>query len=497
MTAAIDADFKTEPYLHQLREFEMSSYIPARALLWQMRTGKSKVIIDTACHLFKQRVIDAVIVIAPNGVHENWTTRELKKHHWDTVERNAIAWNTKIAGDKANPELRDEWRDRFTSILRDKKRLAWFSFASATMTRDEVRKLLRRILHNRTVMIIFDEVHDFRTPGSKRTKMARGLAPHCDVRRSLSGTSLTNSPLHAFSQFELLERKALGFDRYKEFKDTYAIYEERKNRRGRLYKKLLGYQNLEDLRDRLAPWSSVVLREDCDDMPDLDKFQRLIDPTPEQLKAYRDLHDDFIIWLSEQDIVQINEFSAKWMKLQQVMSGFIVDEFNVVHDIPGRNPRLDVLSDEVYMAPGSTVIWCQFREDLDRVSARLMADGQEVLEYHGRTSDKDRAKVRELMAPENDDGIKYNLVAQPQAGGQGLDFSGASTIIWYSHTFDAIVRTQADERATQVGGKNIGVLDLVMPGTDPEMLERVSEKFETADYVAGRQLQDILERARL
>lgn len=49
--AAIMADFKTVPYIHQLKEFERSAELPARALLWQMRTGKSKLTVDTACHL--------------------------------------------------------------------------------------------------------------------------------------------------------------------------------------------------------------------------------------------------------------------------------------------------------------------------------------------------------------------------------------------------------------------------------------------------------------
>lgn len=45
----LEADFKTSPYEHQLLEFERYGLDRARALLWTMRTGKTKVIIDTAC----------------------------------------------------------------------------------------------------------------------------------------------------------------------------------------------------------------------------------------------------------------------------------------------------------------------------------------------------------------------------------------------------------------------------------------------------------------
>ena len=67
--AAIAADFKTNPFFHQLREFEISAELKRRAILWQMRTGKSKLIVDTACWLRRLDEIAAVIVIARSEEH--------------------------------------------------------------------------------------------------------------------------------------------------------------------------------------------------------------------------------------------------------------------------------------------------------------------------------------------------------------------------------------------------------------------------------------------
>ncbi len=503
MTAAIEADFKTEPYLHQLREFEVSADLPARALLWQMRTGKTKVVIDQACHLFKAGKIDAVLLFAPNGVHENWTRRELPRHHWDSVDRDVLVWRTDVAGPKAGErvkagergawkESREAWWAQAKAMLSTDK-LAWFAFAAKTMARPDVRKLVARILKHRRVLVVFDEAHDYRKPGSKRSAMARALAKRCLYRRTLTGTPVTNSPLHAWAQYELLEPGALGFGKYSDFKSHYAVYQTEYNYRGQGYQKLDHYRNLEELTDRLAPWSSVVLRSDCHDLPDLVRRVREIELSDEQVKLYRELHGQFEFDVGGVEVT-INEDSSRLAKLQQVVSGFIIDEYGDTHDIPGPKPRLDALSDEAYLCPGKFIVWCQYHYDLDAVASRLTADGLRVVEYHGRIGPDAKQAAEDAF---RDDPEVRGLVGQPQSGGHGLDFSEAAEIFWYSHTFDGIVREQADERATEIGGLNIPVVDFMAPGVDHYIRDNVLDKVDVADAVAGEGLKEVLRRIKI
>lgn len=494
--AAITADFIHAPYIHQLREFEVSAELPARALLWQMRTGKSKVTIDTACHLRSRLLIDCVVVIAPNGVHQNWVRRELPRHHWKSIEYEAIAWQTSRSGEPTESRKRkgrEEWWDKAERMLRSGE-LTWFAFNSESVTRLDMRNFLRRIVRRKTFMLVVDESDDFRTPGSKRTKMVVPLSRKAAYRRILTGTVITNSPLAAYSQFELLDKGALGFTRYADFKKRYAVYELKATRAGRQYPKLLEYTNLDELRDRMARWSSVVLREDCEDLPGLVMRPRRVEPTSEQLRLYRELHRQFVIELEDGREVSIGEQAARLNKLQQVMSGFIKDEYGRVHDVPGPNPRLEALSDEFHMSPGKVIVWCQFHEDIDRACARLRADGHEIVEYHGRVGEEDKAQA--LDAFQTDPTVK-GLVGQPKAGGRGVDMSAADEIINYSHTFDAIFREQSVERATEMMGSNVNVTDLVMPGPDPYILDSVTKKIDVADSVAGHGLQEALRRCEI
>ena len=341
---------------------------------------------------------------------------------------------------------------------------------------------------------MFDECHDFRRPGSKRTHMARALAKRCPFRRVLTGTVVTNSPLHAFAQFELLEPGALGFQTYADFKDHHAVYTTETTRRGRTYPVLDRYTDLDGLRDSMAPWSSVVLRDDCTDLPALVRRPRHIEPSDEQLRVYRELHREFTVYLSDGTEVTMGENMSRMMKLQQVMSGFLYDEFKDLHWLPGPNPRLEALSDEVYLCPGKVIVWCRFRPDMDAVAARLRADGHKVLEYHGRVSNKDKAHVRDVFASDSEENDVKALVGYPTLG---IDLSAAAEIVWYSHVFDAIIREQADERATVMGGGNTNVIDLICGKTDEYILENVTDKVDVADSVAGTGLREVLRRIEM
>jgi len=508
IAATIMADFKTLPYIHQLIEFGLSAELKARALLWNMRTGKTKVIIDTACHLYKAGKIDAVLIIAPNGVHENWIHRELPRHHWDTVPYETLFWDTDVAGEKGIARVRaankDQWEldrqawwKKARTLLATQECLPWFSIAAETMARKDVRKLVTRITKRRkNVFVIFDESHDFRTPGSKRSMMARAIAKRCAYRRILSGTVTENSPLNAWAQYELLEHGALGFDTFGAFEAYHAYYEEARTKSGRSYKVLKEYRHLKTLRKRMAPYSSVVLRSDCEDLPDLIRERHAFDLTPKQTKIYKKLLQQFTVELQEGQIVSIGEKTQKLIKLQQVVSGFLKDEYGKIHKIPGKNPRLEALLEEVRMAGGKCIIWCAFKEDMRLVTKTLLAHGRRVLEYHGGTSVEDKRKVREAFSPGSKAEVD-DLVGHPKSGGQGLDLSAAMKIIWYSHTFDAIIRSQADERATAIGGKNIPVIDLVAPGVDMYILDKVTKKVSIADALVREGMQEVLQKMEL
>lgn len=490
----LDADFKTTPYAHQRREFELHGLDKARALLWQMRCGKTKLIIDSACALYKKGEIDAVLVCAPNGVHANWIQRELPAHHWDSVPYEPACWVSAECSGKSKKA--EAWQDSLKHRIKNFKGLLWLAVNSEVLQHATVKRITEAFVKKRRAMIVFDESHNYRSPGSQRTKRARALAKHCTYRRILTGTPVTNDPLHAFSQYELLEEGALGFKTFTEFKRFFAEYELKKNySNGRMYPVLVRHKNLDVLTARMAKFSSLIRREDCADLPAFVRRTRDVALSPEQIDLYRRVQSRLEIDIND-EAVSLGEGATRILKMQQICSGFLIDEYGDCRDVPGSNPRLEALLEEVELAPGKVIIWCQFRKDMDNVEAALVKKGFKFLSYHGRISESDRSVVRREFAPDADNDIKC-LVGNPVSGGQGLNLSAASTIIWYSHTFDAIIRGQADERATVVGGSNITLIDLVAPGVDEYILDAVKNKVSVADAVAGAGLKEVIERIKI
>ena len=48
--------------------------------LWEMGTGKSKVLIDNIAMLYDKGKINSAVIIAPKGVYRNWYSQEIPNH---------------------------------------------------------------------------------------------------------------------------------------------------------------------------------------------------------------------------------------------------------------------------------------------------------------------------------------------------------------------------------------------------------------------------------
>ena len=84
--------YKTKPYKHQGECLRLHGGKPAYALLAEMGTGKTWIIINDIADLWARGLCMTVLVIAPNGVHSNWTRLELPKHMPDWVRYKAVTW---------------------------------------------------------------------------------------------------------------------------------------------------------------------------------------------------------------------------------------------------------------------------------------------------------------------------------------------------------------------------------------------------------------------
>jgi SNF2 family DNA or RNA helicase len=246
---------------------------------------------------------------------------------------------------------------------------------------------------------------------------------------------------------------------------------------------------MDELRAAMGHYSSVVLREEIDDMPPLIRTERPVVMSDLQRRAYLEMVSRFLVE-TDQGRVAAPDAGPRMQKLQQIVNGYLYDHGKVIEIDPDA-PVYDALIEQVGgTLPGKSLVWCRFREDIRRCVTKLKEAGYEVLEYHGGVPLDQREPTR-LDFQNNPK--KFVLVGQPGAGGEGRDFSAADAVIFFSSTPNAIHYAQAEERATAVAGKSVAIVRITTPGTvDDRNWEIVDGKVTLADAVSGRGLRDLL-----
>lgn len=208
--------FKTTPYKHQLEYLTRFGRKPVAALLAEMGTGKTWMIINNIADLWSSGDCDGVLVFAPNGVHTNWTRLELPKHLPDWVRWKTAPW---VSGgnkrEKAEIEsLYDGAGDGTLRILT----MNW----EALQHKSGFQAAERFAMCFRRLMIVCDESDAVKNPKAERTKQLMKLKKYSYWRRIMSGTPINNAPFDAFSQFSFLDENILQTSSFYAFKAEYS-----------------------------------------------------------------------------------------------------------------------------------------------------------------------------------------------------------------------------------------------------------------------------------
>lgn len=491
-------------FAHQQREYDLHKYDRARALIWRMRTGKTRAIVESAAALENALEIDGVLVVAPNGVHRQWA--EVQIPQWYLGRRvSAFSWRF------SDPQNRKKF-DLWCCFLGVRAHLHWFCVNMEALIRPEVQEAIRTFKKLvGPAMLVVDEVHHMGRPGAKRTGVARGLGRMFEFRRTLTGTPTENSPFQAFSQFEILERAALGHTtfggtpkkntsrvpcptcgpRCHGFKNEFGVFEIQR-RGGHMVAELAEYKNLDVLKTRMAKYASVVLREDCHDLPPLQYDQRIVEMTVVQQRWWDAVKKKTLDDIEELGQKKVFAGGSALTKLQQVEGGFWLHPDGRVERICqlAENAKMLILADEITWYDGQVIVWFEYLHEIDAALEFLSGEGIRCGVFSGRavkTRDRD---LSAFMA-----GELRVLLAIPSAGGEGRNMSAAGKIIWYSHTPDAIVRSQANERATKMGGESVQIVDMVAPAGG-YYLGLTDRKTTLADDVSRHGLKATIEGLR-
>lgn len=511
-------------FAHQADHLTDRLNAPAWGLFWEQGTGKSRPTILTAAHHFLEGNIDALLVVAPNGVHLNWITDELPKHLPERVRgvMLGLVWRTASAGTIRH-------RKAFAELL------AHPGFAVLTVPIESFitahcKKAVWDFLRKRKALYVMDEGITIKSPEAKRTKAIVASARYAKMRRLLNGTPTAGEPWDVYPQMKFLDDdfwKPYELDGVQVFRSHFGRWAEIKDKQtGRKkFDLCVGYRRLDELKTILETMSDRVTKDDVLDLPPKLYSKARFELSTEQQCHYDRLKDEFITWLDTQDTCEgcggsgllttevANESYSygceacagsglrkgnlivadlaitRLLRLQQVCNGFLPtppgteEPYVLLKD----NPRIErFLAGALNLSHGC-IVWVRFQKDAELVCEALRAHKRTVVRYDGTVSEDDRAEAKKAFQ----EGRVQFFVGNPAAISMGVTLIPGRTMVYYSSGFNLVHRLQSEDRSHRIGQtSSVHIVDVVADGTiDEHIVNSLRDKLDVSRQLTGDKLR--------
>lgn len=256
------------------------------------------------------------------------------------------------------------------------------------------------------------------------------VIPH---RYVLSGCPTPNHNAEIFPQMKLVDSEVFGNNYYgflakyftQDMADPHKWYQTPQNKST--------YYN------RLAEKSVFLNKEDCIDLPDKIFEIKKISMGKEQNRYYQDMvkniKDNINSWSKF-------EFTAKLMKLREILSGFVINKDGSITDFETEKDKiLQQTIDEIGNKP--IIVWCQFIHEVERLAEKF-----------GGIPLTSKTKSRDDVIKDFKSGKINLLFTNPQLLGKGLTFTNCNYNIYYSLSFSYEDFKQSQDRIHRIGQKN-------------------------------------------
>jgi len=279
----------------------------------------------------------------------------------------------------------------------------------------------------------------------------------------------------------------LNVSSYYVFQARYAVTVERQLNT-HSFKQIVGYRRLDELKEKLDRFAFRVKKEECLDLPDKLYVKREVDLTPEQTKAYNEMKALALAQIDGGIVSTVNALT-QIMRLHQIVCGHVKLDDGTVVELP--NKRMDELLAIVEETDGKIIIWANYRHDIEAIKLALAKEYgmNSVATYYGDTESEERQRiVNDFQKPDSE--LRF-FVGNPSTGGYGLTLTAASTMVYYSNSFDLEKRLQSEDRAHRIGQtKNVTYIDLIAVGTvDEKIVKALRAKIDIATQVLGEEIK--------
>jgi SNF2 family DNA or RNA helicase len=437
----------------------------------EMGTGKTKVTIDNMAYLFLQRKITAALIIAPKSVYTNWET-EIEVHMPDVIKYKIFKWNL------------DKPKDYFK--LEESKDLKIFLInVEALSTKRGFEGCVEYLSKNKLNFVALDESTTIKNRSAKRTKNILALQKLSLVRRILTGSPITKSPLDLYTQCQFLSPELLGFSSYLAFRNRYAEMTDIPVGSGRYISVPKYYKRLEELETKLKQFSTRIRKDQCLDLKPKVRQKRYIELEGDSKKIYERLRTSALAIVEDSTISFSNKLT-EIIKLHQVCNGFSKDDDGQILEL--HKSKINALDEILEETDGKVIIWANYIYNIKEIISFLEKKyGKEsVVSIYGAIDVQTRKKAVEKI--QKDSKVRF-LVGNPTTGGFGLTLTAVNTVIYFSNNYNLEVRMQSEDRAHRMGQKGTVVyIDIVAKNTlDEAIMKSLTSKGQVAAKTLGEE----------
>ena len=463
--------YKTIPYEHQRSALNQSAEKVQWAYFMEMGTGKTKVTIDNMAYLFLKKQITSALIIAPKSVYTVWET-EIETHMPEDVKYKIFKWNI----DKPKDLIKLNKYDHFRIFLIN---------VEALSTKRGFEGCIDYLSKNKLNFVALDESTTIKNRSAKRTKNILGLRQLSHIRRILTGSPITKSPLDLYTQCQFLSPELLGFSSYLAFRNRYAEMTDIPVGSGRYISVPKYYKRIEELEIRLKQFSTRIRKDQCLDLKPKIRQKRYIELEGEGKKIYDRLRTSALAIVEDSTISFSNKLT-EIIKLHQVCNGFTKDDEGKILNL--HELKLKALEEIIEETDGKIIIWANYLWNIHQINHFLKVRyGEEsTVSIFGEVNVEDRKKAVERI--QTDEKTRF-MVGNPTTGGFGLTLTACNTVIYFSNNYNLEVRKQSEDRAHRIGQKgSVLYIDIVARNTlDEAIMKSLTNKGQIAAKTLGEE----------
>lgn len=309
--------------------------------------------------------------------------------------------------------------------------------------------------------IVCDEATRVSNPSAKTTKLLKLLS--AKKRIALTGTPVSNSPEDIYSIIDWISPRYLGS--YYQFLKKYCVREERYNR-------IIGYQNLKDLSEKVSRFMLRRTKEEVfTEFPPKIIENIIFELSEKERKLYEDVRLRIAEEVKKLDIdhTTLALIPVKMLRLKQV-----ADHSSLISKEVETSSKLDALKEilkPVIASGDKAIVFTQFAEMAKILYSELNTYKPRLI--HGEISAENRQKAVEEFINDEECGV----IVMTEAGAYGLNLQAASYVVHYDLPWSVSKLMQREDRAHRIGQtKPVTVYNLIAKNTIDEYVAKVLHK---------------------